>query len=225
MMRAGEPIAIEINQWNDGGLQGYIEGIRAFLPRSELLRRPENSAALQDYVGKKLQVAILKAEEYSSNVIVSEVKAWMSENLLLGAVHDLLVTRLYPYGMQVEIIGTRIRGFVHISSISRGYVTSVYTFFVEGDETKGMVIKGRKPGQLSFSIQALEPLSQEGLFLRDRQTVYLGAEEVAKSTDEYKLPIEERRIFALPSAATSVTLQNSIANLPWLNLENLRNSV
>ncbi|KAH7435580.1 hypothetical protein KP509_06G070600 [Ceratopteris richardii] len=223
IMRTGEPVEIEISQWNDGGLQGYLEGVRAFLPRSELLRRPENSAALQDYVGKKLRVAILKAEEYSSNVIVSELKPWMSENLLLGSVHDLLVTKLYPYGLQVEVIGTRIRGFIHISSISRGFVTSVHAFFVEGEETKGMVVKGRKPGQLSFSVQALEPPDQEGLFLRDKEAVYHVAEDIAKNSSEYQLPIEERRLFAMPSAATSVMLQSNIANLPWLKLENLRN--
>ncbi|MCO5608428.1 hypothetical protein L7F22_062638 [Adiantum nelumboides] len=76
IMRIGEPIQLEINQSNDGGLQGYLEGVRAFLPRSELLRRPESSAALQDYVGKTLRVAIVQAEEYSSNVIISEVKLW-----------------------------------------------------------------------------------------------------------------------------------------------------
>ncbi|KAI5065463.1 hypothetical protein GOP47_0020158 [Adiantum capillus-veneris] len=224
IMRTGEPIQMEINQSNDGGLQGYVEGVRAFLPRSELLRRPESSAALQDYIGKTLRVAILQAEEYSSNVIISEAKLWMSENLLLGTVHDLVITRLYPYGMQVEVIGTRIRGFIHISSISRGYVTSLATFFTEGEQIKGMVIKGKKPGQLSFSIEALEPPNEEGLVLRDKETVYYGAEEIAKSSYEYQLPLEERRVFAMPTAATSVTLRSGIANLPWLQLENLRNS-
>ncbi|MCO5608429.1 hypothetical protein L7F22_062639 [Adiantum nelumboides] len=148
----------------------------------------------------------------------------MSENLLLGTVHDLVITRLQPYGMQVEIIGTRIRGFIHISSISRGYVTSLATFFTEGEEIKGMVIKGKKPGQISFSIELLEPPNEEGLILRDKETVFYGAEEIAKSSYEYQLPLEERRIFALPTAATSVTLQTGISNLPWLKLEELRNS-
>eukprot|EP00250_Pteridium_aquilinum_P015532 c22633_g1_i1 orf=129-3290(+) len=224
LMRTGESIQLEITQSNDGGLQGYLEGVRAFLPRSELLQRPESSAALQDYVGKTLTVAVLQAEEYSSNVIISEVKPWMSKNLLLGTVHDLTVTKIFPYGMQAEITNTRVRGFIHISSITRGYVTSVSAFFSEGEKIKGMVIRGRKPGQLSFSIEALEPMSDEGLVLRDKELVFQNAEEVALSSQECQLPIEERRIFTMPSASTSVTLRDNIANLPWLHLENLRNS-
>ncbi|KAI5064595.1 hypothetical protein GOP47_0021265 [Adiantum capillus-veneris] len=221
IMRTGESFQIEITASNDGGLQGYLEGVRAFLPKSELLVRPESSASLQDYVGKTLAVAVVKVEHYSSNVILSEIKPWMSENLLLGSVHDVLVTKIFPYGMQVEILDTRVRGFVHITNVTRGFCTSMYTFFEEGEVTRAMVIKGRKSGQLSFSIEALEPADEEGLVLRNKERVYDGAEEVAKSSSEYALPMEERRLFSLPSASTSVTFQYRIANLPWLHLQKL----
>lgn len=218
LMRTGEPIQLKISQYNDGGLQGYLEGIRAFLPRSELIRRPENSAVLQEYIGKTLTVAILQAEEYASNVIISEVKPWMSKNLLLGSVHNLTITRIYPYGLQAEIENTRVRGFIHISNITRGYVTSLNASFVEGEKIKAMVIRGRKPGQLSFSIEALEPPSDEGMVLRDKEQVFDGAEEIATSSQEYQLPLEERRVFVMPYASTSVNVRDSIANLPWLQL-------
>ncbi|MCO5605308.1 hypothetical protein L7F22_059490, partial [Adiantum nelumboides] len=93
----------------------------------------------------------------------------MSTNLLLGSVHDILVTKIFPYGMQVEILDTRIRGFVHITNVTRGFCTSMYTFFTEDEVTRAMVIKGRKSGQLSFSIEALEPPDEEGLILRNKE--------------------------------------------------------
>ncbi|MCO5609699.1 hypothetical protein L7F22_063931 [Adiantum nelumboides] len=81
IMKTGEPIEIKITAFNDGGLQGFLEGVRAFLPKSELLVRPESSASLQDYVGKTLTVAVVKLEHYSFNVIVSEIKAWVCINV------------------------------------------------------------------------------------------------------------------------------------------------
>ncbi|KAH7428577.1 hypothetical protein KP509_09G007500 [Ceratopteris richardii] len=83
LMQLGETIQIKITQWNQGGLLGYFEGVRAFIPISELLKRLESFAFLRDYVGRTLTVAVVKADKQRSNIIASEVQAWKENGLLL----------------------------------------------------------------------------------------------------------------------------------------------
>lgn len=56
------------------------------------------------------------------------------------------------------------------------------------------------------------------------QQVFHGAEEMATSSQEFQLPMEERRIFIMPYASTIVNVRDTLANLPWLQLEKLKSS-
>lgn len=215
LMQMDEAINIEITQWNDGGLLGFVQGIRAFLPRSELLQRPESVATLRGYVGRTLPVLIIRAEEEAGNMIISECKAWMRKYLRLGTVHDATVTKLYSYGMQVEVNNTRIRGFVHISNMSREFVKRVSDLFSEGESVKVMLIRGRDSQQISFSIAELE--SDRGLILRDKERVFREAEDVARKFREDLR--EDDQIFGQFVHDFKLEFEDPvIANMKWLDL-------
>lgn len=215
-MRLGEAVQLEIVQWNEGGLLGYFEGVRAFLPKSELVQRPESTSVLKSYVGRTLSVAVLQTDRQKSNVIMSEVRAWMSKNLQLGTVHDVTVTRVHSYGMQVEINNTKIRGFVHKTNFSNEYVNSVSNYFAAGDKARVMLIKGRNPGQISFSLADLE--KENGLLLQNKEQVFQDAEEMGRRFRE-RFSEEERQLFGVAANETSLDYQGpEIANLAWLHL-------
>lgn len=216
LMRLGEAVQLEIVQWNEGGLLGYFEGVRAFLPKSELVQRPESTSVLKSYVGSTLSVAVLQTDRQKSNVIMSEVRAWMSKNLQLGTVHDVTVTRVHSYGMQVEINNTKIRGFVHKTNFSNEYVNSVSNYFAAGDKARVMLIKGRNPGQISFSLADLE--KENGLLLQNKEQVFQDAEEMGRRFRE-RFSEEERQLFGVAANETSLDYQGpEIANLAWLHL-------
>lgn len=216
LMRLGEAVQLEIFQWNEGGLLSYFEGVRAFLPRSELLQRPESTSVLKTYVGKKLSVSILQVDRQKLNIIASEARAWMSKNLQLGTVHDVTVTRVHSYGMQVEVNDTKIRGFVHKTNFSNEYVSSASNYFAEGDKARVMLIKGRNPEQISFGLADLE--RESGLLLRDKEQVFQDAEEMGRRFREH-LSTEERQLYGVTANDTSLDYQcPKIANLASLHL-------
>ncbi|GAY39718.1 hypothetical protein CUMW_046620 [Citrus unshiu] len=45
-----EPIEVKFTEWNTGGLLTRIEGLRAFLPKAELLSRVNNFTELKEKV-------------------------------------------------------------------------------------------------------------------------------------------------------------------------------
>lgn len=218
LMRLGEAVQMKITQWNEGGLLGSFEGVRAFIPRSELLQKMESTAVLRNYVGKTLSVAVVQTDRQTSNIIASEVKAWMSKNLQLGTVHIVTVTRVHTYGMQVEIDNTRIRGFVHKTNFSKEYVSSAANYFAEGDKARVMLIKGRDPTKVSFSLADLE--KENGLLLRDKEQVFRDAEEMGSRYRE-RLSEQEKLLYGVAGSEMRLDYCDSeVANLAWLHIQN-----
>ncbi|KAI5077222.1 hypothetical protein GOP47_0007046 [Adiantum capillus-veneris] len=218
LMRLGEAVQIKIMQWNEGGLLGSFESIRAFIPKSELVQKPESIALLKNYVGRTLSVAIVQTNRQTFNIIASEVQAWMSKNLQLGTVHDVTVTRVHTYGMQVEIDNTKIRGFVHKMNFSKEFVNSATNYFAEGDKARVMLIKGSDPTKISFSLADLE--KENGLLLRDKEQVFHDAEEMGRRFRE-RLSEQEKRIYGVTGSVIGLRYQDpEIANLGWLRIGN-----
>ncbi|MCO5583673.1 hypothetical protein L7F22_037586 [Adiantum nelumboides] len=216
LMRLNEAVNVKIMQWNEGGLLGAFEGVRVFIPKTELLQRLESTALLRNYVGRTLSVAVVQNDRETSNIIASEVKAWMCKNLQLGTVHDVTVTKVHTYGMQVEIDNTKIRGFVHKTNFSKEYVSSATNYFVVGDKARVMLIKGRDPTKVSFSLADLE--KENGLLLRDKELVFRDAEDMGRRYRERFLE-QERMLYAVAVNDTRLDQQGvEIANVAWLHL-------
>ncbi|XP_065880207.1 protein PIGMENT DEFECTIVE 338, chloroplastic isoform X2 [Euphorbia lathyris] len=145
-----EPIEVKITEWNTGGLLTRIEGLRAFLPKAELMSRVNN---------------------------FKELKENEMLNLREGTLLEGTVKKIFSYGAQVRIGETNRSGLVHISNITRNRVSSVNDILKVDEKVKVVVTKSMFPSKISLSIADLE--SEPGLFLTNKEKVYAEAEEMA----------------------------------------------
>ncbi|KAL6615013.1 hypothetical protein ACP70R_037283 [Stipagrostis hirtigluma subsp. patula] len=182
IMQLDEPIEVKIYEWNTGGLLTRIEGLRAFLPKFELMDRITTFTDLKNKVGGRIRVCITRLDEETNDLIISEKKAWEMTYLKEGSLLHGTVRKIFPYGAQIRISGTNRSGLLHISNISRGRVLSVSDILKIDDEVKVLVIKSNVPDKIALSIADLE--SAPGLFLSDKAKVFSEAEEMAKRYKE-----------------------------------------
>ncbi|CAO2183510.1 unnamed protein product [Urochloa humidicola] len=191
-MQLDEPIEVKIYEWNTGGLLTRIEGLRAFLPKVELMDRIGTFTDLKNKVGCSIRVCIARLDEETNDLIVSEKKAWEMTYLREGTLLQGNVRKIFPYGAQVRIAGTNRSGLLHISNISKGRVLSVSDILKIDDEVKVLMIKSNVPDKIALSTADLE--SAPGLFLSDREKLFSEAEEMAKRYREQLSIISQKTI-------------------------------
>ena len=93
----GELIEVFINGFNRGGLTCDVDGLRGFIPRSQL----EDGQDYQSLVNKNLKVAFLEVNPESRKLVLSEKKALLVSkfsNLKLGQLIEGEVLAVKPYG-------------------------------------------------------------------------------------------------------------------------------
>ncbi|KAK1305493.1 hypothetical protein QJS10_CPA10g00562 [Acorus calamus] len=180
-----EPIEVRITEWNTGGLLTRIEGLRAFLPKAELMNRVNNFTDLKENVGRRLFVQISRIDEIKNDLIISEREAWEKVYLKEGTLLEGTVRKIFSYGAQVRLGKTNRSGLMHISNITRARVSSVSEILEVDEKVKVLVVKSMFPDKISLSIADLE--SEHGLFLSNRERVFSESEEMAKKYRQ-KLP-------------------------------------
>ncbi|KAM0857676.1 hypothetical protein ACQ4PT_048327 [Festuca glaucescens] len=178
MKQLNAPIKVKIFEWNAGGLLTRIEGLRAFLPKPEMMTRPRNFTDLKNSVGRQIHVCITKIDERSNELIISEKEAWAMLYLSEGALLEGTVRKLFPYGAQIRIGETNRSGLLHVSKITHGQLRSVSDVLAVGERVKALVIKSSAPDRIALSTKDLE--SEHGLFLSDKEKVFAEAEEMAR---------------------------------------------
>lgn len=153
---------------NKGGLIANIDGIRAFLPVSQLAPvnypRVNNAEAseiisrLAKFVGHTFTVKIVTMDEEAGKIVVSEREAMAEERakslegLRIGAEKDGVVSGIVKFGMFVTFEG--LEGLVHISEIAWGHVKNPAEYAELGDRVRVKVI-GVDGDKLSLSIKQL----------------------------------------------------------------------
>ncbi|KAJ4966223.1 hypothetical protein NE237_018072 [Protea cynaroides] len=180
-----EPIEVRITEWNTGGLLARIEGLRAFLPKGELMGRVNTFSDLKENVGRRMFVLICKIEEATNDLIISEKEAWAMLHLQDGTLLDGTVKKIFPYGAQIRIGETNRSGLLHISRITHGRIGSVSDLLTVDEKVKVLVVKSMFPDKISLSIADLE--SEPGLFLSNKERVFSEAEEMAKRYREKEI--------------------------------------
>uniref|UniRef100_A0A0E0C423 S1 motif domain-containing protein n=1 Tax=Oryza meridionalis TaxID=40149 RepID=A0A0E0C423_9ORYZ len=165
------------------------QGLRAFLPKFELMDRINTFADLKNKVGCSIRVCITRLDEETNDLIISEKKAWEMTYLKEGTLLQGIVRKIFPYGAQIRIAGTNRSGLLHISNISRGRVLSVSDILKIDDEVKVLVVKSNVPDKIALSISDLE--STPALFLSDKARVFSEAEEMAERYRE-QLPADSK---------------------------------
>ncbi|CAA0329821.1 unnamed protein product [Arabidopsis thaliana] len=181
-----EPIEVKITEWNTGGLLTRIEGLRAFIPKQELVKKVNTFTELKENVGRRFLVQITRLNEDKNDLILSEKVAWEKLYLREGTLLEGTVVKILPYGAQVKLGDSSRSGLLHISNITRRRIGSVSDVLQVDESVKVLVVKSLFPDKISLSIADLE--SEPGLFISDREKVFTEAEEMAKKYRE-KMPL------------------------------------
>ncbi len=153
---------------NKGGLLANIDGIRTFLPVSQLAPvnypRVNNADAseiitrLSKFIGHTFTVKIITMDEDAGKIVVSEREALSEERsksleqLHVGDVKEGIVSGIVKFGLFVAFDG--LEGLVHISEIAWGHVKNPSEYAEAGDRVKVKVI-GIDGEKLSLSIKQL----------------------------------------------------------------------
>ncbi len=167
-LEAGEVIEISPYDANRGGLLVEYEGVRGFLPVSQLSAehyprvgssdKDEILQRLNGLVGKELKVRILDADRKANKLIFSEKEAIKDglaerfEKLAIGDAVEGVVTGVVDYGAFVNVEG--IEGLVHISEISWERVNNPSSYVKSGETIKAKIIAIDKD-RLSLSMKQL----------------------------------------------------------------------
>lgn len=168
IFEAGEVIEVTPYDANRGGLLIELEGIRGFMPVSQLSAEhyPRVAGADKDeilqrlnaLVNKALSVRILDANRKESKLIFSEKEAIRDglqarfEKLKIGDEVEGTVTGVVDFGAFVNVHG--IEGLVHISEISWERVNNPSDYVKVGDTIKAKIIAIDKD-RLSLSMKQL----------------------------------------------------------------------
>lgn len=169
IMDDGEIIEVAAYDANRGGLLMELEGIRGFLPVSQLSAEhyPRVSGADKDeilqrlnaLVGRGIKVRILDADRKQNKLIFSEKEAVREnmqqrfEQLKVGDVVKCVVTGVVDYGAFVNVEG--IEGLIHISEISWERVNNPADYVKVGDTIDAKIISIEKD-RLSLSLKQLQ---------------------------------------------------------------------
>ncbi|KAK8567091.1 hypothetical protein V6N13_110168 [Hibiscus sabdariffa] len=216
-----EPIEVKFTEWNTGGLLTRIEGLRAFLPKAELMKRINNFSELKEYVGRRMHVKVTRINEATNDLILTEREAWEMMHLRDGTLLEGTVVKVLPYGAQVRIGDSNRSGLLHISNMSKSRITSVAELLKEDEKVKVLVVKSLFPDKISLSTADLE--SEPGLFISNKERVFSEAEEMAKKYRQNLPPVSAprtRSIEPLPADALSFENEESLyANWKWFKFE------
>ncbi|MNH50476.1 30S ribosomal protein S1 [compost metagenome] len=173
---SGEIIEVSPYDANRGGLLVEFEGVRGFLPVSQLSAehyprvgssdKDEILQRLNALIGQSLKVRILDADRKANKLIFSEKEAIKDglaarfEKLAVGDAVKGVVTGVVDFGVFVNVEG--IEGLVHISEISWERVNNPSDYVKVGQTIEAKIIAIDKD-RLSLSIKQLseDPWFQE----------------------------------------------------------------
>ncbi len=145
-LEEGQAVEGRVTGHNKGGLELTINGIRAFMPVSQIeIFRVEE---LAPYVDQRLQCEVVEVDRAENNVIVSRralldreaaakaEKLW--ETLAKGQVVPGVVRSIMPYGAFVDIGG--VDGLLHIRDMAHSRVEKPEDVVAEGQNLKVMIV-------------------------------------------------------------------------------------
>ncbi|XP_068333315.1 small ribosomal subunit protein bS1c-like [Pyrus communis] len=161
---------------NKGGVVAVVEGLRGFVPFSQI----STKSTAEDLLEKEIPLKFVEVDEEQSRLVLSNRKAMADNQAQLGIGSVVLgtVQSLKPYGAFIDIGG--INGLLHVSQISHDRVSDIATVLQPGDTLKVMILShDRDRGRVSLSTKKLEPTP--GDMIRNPKLVFEKAEEMAQT--------------------------------------------
>lgn len=144
------------------GVIAYVEGIRGFIPASQLSL--EYVEDCNPWLGKEVDVKVITVDANANKLVLSakaiaREKAQEERNhrinmIAPGSIMEGTVESLMPYGAFVNL-GNGLSGLVHISQISEKRIKKPAEVLSEGQKVKVKVLN-TNDNKISLSIRALQ---------------------------------------------------------------------
>ena len=160
----GQVVEGRVTGHNKGGLELTVNGIRAFMPISQIeMFRVED---ISGYVNQRLRCQVMEVDRSEQNVIVSrralleaeaaEAKEKLLESLEEGQTVVGVVRSILPYGAFVDIGG--VDGLLHVSDMSYTRVEDPSHIVHEGQQIEVKVLKfDREERKISLGLKQTMP--------------------------------------------------------------------
>lgn len=165
MMDAEQVIKVRIKEAVNAGVVTYVEGIRAFIPASQISTDyVEDTGA---WVGKELEVKIITVDKANDKLVLSgktvakdkeaEERNHRISMLVPGSVVEGTVESIMQYGAFINL-GNGLSGLVHISQICQKRISSPREVLKEGQKVKVKILN-TNDNKISLSMKALEEIA------------------------------------------------------------------
>lgn len=162
MMEAGTVVTVKVKESVPSGVVAYLEGIRAFIPASQLaLDYVEDTDA---WIGKNVEVNVITADAENQKLVLSgkavarevavEERNHKISMIVPGSVMEGTVESLMPYGAFISL-GDGLSGLVHVSQICERRIKKPSEVLKEGQKVKVKVLN-TNDNKISLSMKALE---------------------------------------------------------------------
>ena len=164
--KEGKVVQVKVNGFNRGGVTCDLEGLRGFIPRSQL-NEGENHEAL---VGRTLGVAFLEVNADTRKLVLSEKKAATAQKfseLEVGQLVEGQVAAIKPYGFFIDLGG--VSGLLHHSCISGAALRDLREVFQPGERVRALITDldpGR--GRIALNTALLEGQPGELLIAKEQ---------------------------------------------------------
>lgn len=172
LLSGDEVIESKIIGFNKGGLIAGVEGLRGFVPSSQIsaMRRSQSTGDTpeqrwQKMIGQPITVRVIEVDRERRRLILSEraastesrqsIKERVIEELEEGKVYTGRVTSLANFGAFININGAD--GLVHLSELSWEHIDHPREVLEVGQEIKVKVINvDREKKRIGLSVRALQ---------------------------------------------------------------------
>lgn len=155
-------VKVRIKESVPAGVIAYLEGIRAFIPASQItLDYVEDTSA---WIGKEIEVRVITVDREKEKLVLSgkaiareaeaEERSHRISMIVPGTVLEGTVETLMPYGAFINL-GNGLSGLVHISQICARRIGKPSEVLKEGQKVKAKVLN-TNDNKISLSMKALE---------------------------------------------------------------------
>ncbi len=163
--KEGKVVQVRVNGFNRGGVTCDLEGLRGFIPRSQL-NEGDNHEAL---VGQTLGVAFLEVNPETRKLVLSEKRAASAARfatLEVGQLVEGQVVSIKPYGYFVDLGG--VSGLLHHSCVTGGALRDLREVFQQGEHLKALITAiDPSRGRIALNTALLEGPPGELLIAKD----------------------------------------------------------
>lgn len=163
-LKPGTVVTGLVTGMNKGGLEVNIEGLRGFIPASQV--DVHFLKDISELIGKTVSAEVTKYDAGEENIILSRRKWLMKEQthlrekalgeLELGQLRRGKVKGIAEYGAFIDLGG--VDGLLHVTDMSWGRVNKPEDILKVGDEVEVKIIKlNKEKNRVSLSLKQAQP--------------------------------------------------------------------